>query len=185
MDTSNIVHNMWLTKWRKMSFKAYVATGSKASDSWHPSSWKMKRFFYTLNNYLWHSSYCMKSGPFAVRKRVLFSFWSWHCSENKYAIDRTLLQGCDENGWDQLSTALQMKGRYKCLVPIYIFTEMKLRNAHPRYFQNRIIMFCLTIFTFMYLWAIYIFPGSVCLFCCSQICRLILGIYESLTDTWM
>ncbi len=36
--------------------------------------------------------------------------------------------------------------------------------------------------TFMYLWVIYIFPGSVCLFGYSQIGRPILGIYESLTD---
>ncbi len=42
-------------------------------------------------------------------------------------------------------------------------------TAWPRYFQNRIIMFCLPISTLMYLWAIYILPGSVCLFCCSQI----------------
>ncbi len=46
-------------------------------------------------------------------------------------------------------------------------------------------MFCLPISTFMYLWAIYIFPGSVCLFCCSQIGRPVLGIYKSFTDTWM
>jgi hypothetical protein len=52
-------------------------------------------------------------------------------------------------------------------------------------FQNRIIMFCLPISTFLYLRAIYIFPGSVCLFCWSQIARSILGIYKSLTDTWM
>ncbi len=38
--------------------------------------------------------------------------------------------------------------------------------------------------TFMYLWAIYIFQGSVCLFGCSKIDRPILGIYKSLTDTW-
>ncbi len=31
--------------------------------------------------------------------------------------------------------------------------------------------------TFMYLWAIYIFPGSVCLFGWSKICRPILGTY--------
>ncbi len=31
--------------------------------------------------------------------------------------------------------------------------------------------------TFMYLWAIYIFPGSVCLSGCSKIGRSILGIY--------
>ncbi len=46
----------------------------------------------------------------------------------------------------------------------------------PRYFQSRIIMFCLPIVIFMYLWAIYRFPGSVCLFCCSQIGRPILYV---------
>ncbi len=33
--------------------------------------------------------------------------------------------------------------------------------------------------TFMYLWAIYIFPGSVCLFGCSKIGRQILAVYKS------
>ncbi len=39
--------------------------------------------------------------------------------------------------------------------------------------------------TIMYLSAIYIFPGSVCLFVSSKIGRSILGIHKSLTDTWM
>jgi hypothetical protein len=41
----------------------------------------------------------------------------------------------------------------KCLVPIYIFPEMKLSSP---YFQNRIIMFCLPIFHIhvSVLWAI-------------------------------
>ncbi len=60
--------------------------------------------------------------------------------------------------------------QYNCLVPIYVFPEIKLRDL--------IIMFCLPISTFMYLWAIYIFPLSV-----SQ--GLIVGIYKALTDTWM
>ncbi len=34
--------------------------------------------------------------------------------------------------------------------------------VRPRYFQNRIIMFCLPVFTFMYLWAIYTLPPSDC-----------------------
>ncbi len=49
--------------------------------------------------------------------------------------------------------------QYKCLVPIYVFPEMKLCSL-----QNRIIMFCLPIPTLIYLLEIYIFPGS---FCCS------------------
>ena len=61
----------------------------------------------------------------------------------------------------------------KCLVPIYVFSE------------NRIIKFCLPISTLMYLWAIYLFPGLVSLFCCSLIGRPILGINRSITHTWM
>jgi hypothetical protein len=57
-------------------------------------------------------------------------------------------------------------------------------TARPHYFQNRIIMFSPPISTFLYLWGIYIFPGLVCLVCCSQIGRPILGIDKSLTDTW-
>ncbi len=59
------------------------------------------------------------------------------------------------------------------------------KTAWPRYFQNKIIMFCLPISLVMYLWVISIFPGSVCLFCCSQIGRPILRIYKSLTYTWI
>jgi hypothetical protein len=43
-------------------------------------------------------------------------------------------------------------------------------------------MFCLPISTFMFLLAIYIFPGLTCLFCCSQIGRPILEIYKLLID---
>ncbi len=39
--------------------------------------------------------------------------------------------------------------------------------------------------TFMYMWAIYISPESVCLFNCSKIGKPIRGIYKLLTDTWM
>jgi len=51
-------------------------------------------------------------------------------------------------------------------------------TVQPPYFQNRITMFCLPISTLIYLWEIYIFLGSVCLFCCSQVCGQILGIYK-------
>jgi hypothetical protein len=82
--------------------------------------------------------------------------------------------------------ALQMKARWESNTNVpFWFIYFHKWNCRPRYFQNRFIMFCLPISTFMYLSAIYIFPGSVCLFCCSQIGRLILGIYTSLTDTWM
>ncbi len=53
-----------------------------------------------------------------------------------------------------------------------IFPEKELRGLSP-------------ISAFMCLWEIYIFPCSVCLFCNRKICGPILGIYKSLTDTWM
>ncbi len=71
-----------------------------------------------------------------------------------------------------------MRIQYKCLVPIYVFPEMNCAQCAVSLFPNRIIMFSLTIPTLIYLWEIYIFPGSVCLFCCRKICGPpILGIY--------
>jgi hypothetical protein len=54
-----------------------------------------------------------------------------------------------------------------------IFPEKELRAAS------------VPILTFMFLCAIYIFPRSVCLFCCRKIGVPIVGIYKSLTETWM
>ncbi len=57
-------------------------------------------------------------------------------------------------------------------------------TVQPPYFQNRI-----TIPTLIYLWEIYIFPGSVCLglsiLLQPNIWTKILEIYKLLTDTWM
>ncbi len=55
--------------------------------------------------------------------------------------------------------------------PIYVLPKMKCAASFP-------------IPIFMYVWAIYKFPGSVCLFGCRKKGRQILGIYKSLTDTW-
>ncbi len=63
---------------------------------------------------------------------------------------------------------LQMKGRWesnihKCLVPIYVFPEIKLLGLlFPK--QNYDVL-SPNFPTFMYLWAIYLFSGSLCLFC--------------------
>jgi hypothetical protein len=83
--------------------------------------------------------------------------------------------------------ALQMKSeglvrnQYKCLVPIYVFPEMKLHGLvisktelHVQCSVSQFSHSCLcALFTVQ-----YIFPGSVCLFCCSHIDRQILGIYK-------
>jgi hypothetical protein len=78
--------------------------------------------------------------------------------------------------------ALQMKGWWESNINVW-FPVMYFQKLNC-YFQNRIIMFCLPVPTLIYLWQIYIFPRSVCLFCCREICGLILGIYKSLTDKW-
>ncbi len=61
-------------------------------------------------------------------------------------------------------------------------TIPKIRN---KYSQKRNCAATFPIPTFKFLWAIYKFPWSVCLLCCRKIGGLNVGIYRSLTDTWM
>ncbi len=61
-------------------------------------------------------------------------------------------------------------------------TISKIRN---KYSQKRNCAATILISTLMCLWAIYIFSRSICIFCCRKICGSIVGIYISLTDTWM
>jgi hypothetical protein len=70
---------------------------------------------------------------------------------------------------------------YKCMVPIYVFPEMNLL------FPKIIIIFCLSVPSHKNICDkfIYVFPGLVCLFCCRGKCGPILGIYKSLTDTFL
>jgi hypothetical protein len=56
---------------------------------------------------------------------------------------------------------------------IHVFPEKELRGAS------------VPVSTFVCLWAIYIFLGLVHIFSGRRIGRPILGIYKSLTDTWM
>jgi hypothetical protein len=75
------------------------------------------------------------------------------------------------------------KLRHLCLLAIHCKDSIpKIRNT---YFQKRNCSATVPVSTFMCLWAIYIFPRSICLFCCRKICGPILGIYNSLTDTRM
>ncbi len=79
--------------------------------------------------------------------------------------------------------ALQMKGQWESSINVW-FPLMYSQKLNC-YFQNRINMFCLPVPTLIYLWEIYVFPGSFCLFCCREICGPILGIYQWLTDIWI
>ncbi len=62
---------------------------------------------------------------------------------------------------------LQMKGRWEFNINVWV--PLMYSQNWNCYFQNRIIMFCLPVPTFIYLWQIYmyIFLGAICLFCCS------------------
>jgi hypothetical protein len=106
---------------------------------------------------------------------------------SKYCLLKYILLGILttllRHNWPLSVTALQMKGRWKSNINVWFpFIYSQKWNY---YFQNRIIMFCLPVPALIYMWEIYIFPGVVCLFCCREICGLILGIYKWLTDTWM
>ncbi len=60
-----------------------------------------------------------------------------------------------------------MKGRWESYINIWFpFISYQKWKC---YFQNRIIMFCVPVSTLISLWEIYIFAGSVCLFCGREI----------------
>ncbi len=62
--------------------------------------------------------------------------------------------------------------------------EDTVRKIQNKYSQKRnCAAASFPVSTFMFRWAIYIFPRSVCLFCCRKIDVQIVGIYKSLTDT--
>ncbi len=64
----------------------------------------------------------------------------------------------------------------------FFFTILCYRNVLS---YCTYLLLTVPITTFMFLWAIYIFPWSVCLFCRRKIGGPNEGIYRSLTDTWM
>ena len=78
------------------------------------------------------------------------------------------------NALQRHSTKINALQRHNTENSKQIFAEKELRGHSPN-----------PISTFMCLWTIYIFPRLVCLFCYRKICGLILGIYQSLTDTLM
>ncbi len=87
-------------------------------------------------------------------------------------------------GWKNSRQAtLQMKGQWESNINVWF--QFMYSQKWNCYFQNRIVMFCLPVPKLIYLREIYIFQRLVCLFCCKEICGLILGIYKSLTYTWM
>ncbi len=85
--------------------------------------------------------------------------------------------------WTLVRDALQMKSQFESNIMSGSHSCV-LRNVtvQPPSFQNRIILFCLPIPILTYLreiYCIYFQDRSVYIFCCSQICGLILGIYKS------
>jgi hypothetical protein len=97
---------------------------------------------------------------------------------------------------DYTSTTYEGRPQFNLQSTVRGTTQSNLRETTPhckdtiakirkKYSQNRNCSALVPISTFMCLWVIYIFPGSACLFCWRKICGPILGIYKSLTDTWM
>ncbi len=86
---------------------------------------------------------------------------------------------------EQIEYALQMKAWWESSINVgFPFKYSQQWNCAASLFPKQNYDVVSPSSTLTCLWEIYIFPGLVCLFC-SQICGPILGIYESLTDTWM
>ncbi len=89
----------------------------------------------------------------------------------------------------QLTTLVLLRGLFgKIFItddqspPSIIYTVPKIQLLYSQKWNCEAL---LPIRTFMYLWAIYIFPGSACVFGCSKIGRPILRIYKLLTEKYM
>ncbi len=67
---------------------------------------------------------------------------------------------CTANEWP-------VRIQYKCLVIIFVLFPRN-KAVQPPYFQNRIIMFCLTIPSLIFLWEIFIFRNRYVYFAAAK-----------------
>jgi hypothetical protein len=101
---------------------------------------------------------------------VLFLYSKYSCSLMERPLDQTWISYCLSM---DVCTA-QMKGRWESNLNVWF--PFMYSQKWKCYFQNKILMFSLTVPTLIYMREINIFPGSVCLFCCWEICGPILEI---------
>ncbi len=151
-------------------------------------SWNQKLYLYNVSSTWQYFTYITGNCTqvYILNIDIICSYkFAWFCPTVLYGSSKkfTLFWTHDKIWFTTLCSTLQMKGRWKSYIHVW-FPIMDSQKWNC-YFQNRIIMFCLPVPMLIYLWEIYIFPGSVCLFCCREICGPFLGIDKSLTDIWM
>jgi hypothetical protein len=115
-----------------------------------------KNVFFVLSSLFsrWTRIHSNSSSPYSAKLNISSCKFSPHCK------------------WRAGESPIKMSGSH-LWIP-------RNETVQPSYFQNRIIMFYLPIPSLIdnvSVRDLYIILGSVCLFCCSQTCGPILGIY--------
>ncbi len=108
-----------------------------------------------------------------MKDQVIFIFIFWEPSQTQSTYITI-----------PLLAPLEVRRGFPWIFQCTLHCKDKIPKFRNKYSQKRNIGVSVPISTFMRLWAIYIFPRSVSL-CRRKYVEPILGLYKSLTDTWM